>query len=145
MIALDTNILVYAADVKERRVQAQSLVRNAAVAGGIIPAQVLAEFTNVCRRKLDLDAAAIARLLAQFRAAFPSPSTTADDVIAAAHCAHRYQLAYFDALICTVARNAGATTLLSEDMQDGGSINGVRILNPFNVANAATLNALFAT
>ena len=53
--------------------------------------------------------------------------------------AARYQLQFFDAVIIAVARRAGATMLLSEDMHDGLTIDGLTILNPFREANAPKL------
>lgn len=53
--------------------------------------------------------------------------------------AARYDLQFFDAVIIAVARRAGATLLLSEDMHDGFVIDGLTIRNPFDAANEILL------
>lgn len=40
----------------------------------------------------------------------------------------------------SVVRRAGARFLLSEDLQDGRELEGVRFLNPFNPANMAIID-----
>jgi predicted nucleic acid-binding protein len=42
-------------------------------------------------------------------------------------------LSFWDALIVEAARRAGATRLVSEDLQDGRRIAGVAIEDPFGV------------
>ena len=41
-----------------------------------------------------------------------------------------------------MAGGAGAEWLLTEDLQDGAPINGVRLLNPFLPENATVLDLL---
>jgi predicted nucleic acid-binding protein len=43
----------------------------------------------------------------------------------------RYQYSFYDALIIAAALSAGCTRLLSEDLQHGQRIEGLRIENPF--------------
>ena len=62
--------------------------------------------------------------------------------MAAAELALTSRLQLWDAVVCVTAFRAGARTLLSEDMQDGGLISGLRIINPFNPANTALLRDL---
>jgi predicted nucleic acid-binding protein len=56
-------------------------------------------------------------------------------LIEALDLADRKMLQYFDALIITVAARAGATMLLSEDMQDGLEVDGLLVVNPFVAGN----------
>lgn len=51
-------------------------------------------------------------------------SATQQDYSVAAVTADRFGLQYFDALILSVARRAGAKMLLSEDMHDGLEVMG---------------------
>ena len=146
MIALDTNILVYSVaseDHAGRRHSAATLLeRLGAVGGAIVPLQVIGELLNVARRKRILATAAAIRRASQFLEAFACPPTGADDLVAAAMLSARYDLQFFDALIVVVASRAGATALLSEDMQDGLQIDGLPVLNPFNPANTAEIDRL---
>lgn len=143
MIALDTNILVYAeaaADPSERHVTAQHLMLKLGETGAIIPLQVLAEFLNVCRTKAVLSTEQAVFRATQYAAVFDCPQTRIGDLLAAARIAHARKLAFFDSLIVAIAARAGATLLLSEDMQDGLEIEGLRIINPFSVSNAALID-----
>jgi predicted nucleic acid-binding protein len=45
--------------------------------------------------------------------------------------AAQWNISYWDAAIVEAAREAGCSTLLSEDLQDGMDFGGVRIVNPF--------------
>ncbi len=145
MIALDTNILVYAeskGDIKGRDLAARQLMISISLGSSIVSLQVFCEFLNICRRKrlLSMDEA-IARV-EEGMAIFQVPTTTATDIERAAHLSARFDLQYFDALIIAIARRAGATILLSEDMQDGLEIEGLRVINPFVAANDATIAAV---
>ena len=43
----------------------------------------------------------------------------------------RYQLSFWDSLIVSAAKSAKCNIILSEDLQDGQVIEGVKIQNPF--------------
>lgn len=147
MIALDTNVLVYAAghgDPYERDEAARSLLDFIAPLPTAVPLQVLGEFLNVCRHK-QVTALEIGSELVQiWLERYDCPPTGAVDLIAAADVSDRHQLQFFDAVVLTVAKRAGATVLLSEDMQDGAEIDGVRIVNPFAPANGPVLAELLS-
>ena len=49
----------------------------------------------------------------------------------ALHLKARWQLAFYDSLIVAAALEAGCKRLLTEDLQDGQRIQGLRIENPF--------------
>jgi predicted nucleic acid-binding protein len=54
---------------------------------------------------------------------------------------HQFQV--WDAVIWSAARAAGATVFLSEDLQDGMSLDGMRVVNPF-LRSEAELSARLA-
>jgi predicted nucleic acid-binding protein len=43
----------------------------------------------------------------------------------------RFRLAFWDALIVAAASASGASTLLTEDLQEGADLGGVLVVNPF--------------
>jgi predicted nucleic acid-binding protein len=43
----------------------------------------------------------------------------------------RYSLSWWDALIVAAARLSGCRTLLTEDLQDGQELGGLRVVSPF--------------
>lgn len=142
MIALDTNILIYAEDAGDtmgRQQRAVTLLEILVPIGAIIPLQVLGEFLNVCRTKGVLSFDLAATKAALYAEAFGEVPTTIDDLTSAALLSARHGLQFFDAVTVAVALRAGATTLLSEDMHDGLDIDGLTIINPFVLANNASL------
>lgn len=133
MIALDTNILVYAVDASPdpRHGMAAELMVEAVAEGWILPVQVMGEFLNVTSRKpRELHTLALDALVALQQGCQLIP-TAPDNLITAFEVAQRHRLQYFDALILTVAGRAGATTLYSEDMQHGLTVGTLTVINPF--------------
>jgi predicted nucleic acid-binding protein len=124
----DTNVLVYAFTPGAKG----SIAEKSLADGGLISVQVLNEFANVSRRKLELSwkdiDARIGVVLALCEQ--PVPITLQRHSEARAIAARR-QLAFYDALIIASAVAAGARELLSEDMQDGSRFGDLRVRNPF--------------
>ena len=143
MIALDTNILIYAvAHDEAKSAAAQSIVLRAALAGSIVPVQVLAEFANACRRKGILSADRVNARIDEIAGSFVTPATAITDIDQANALADRYHISFFNSLICVVSKNAGASVLLSEDLQDGMTLDGITVINPLVAANAASFGDL---
>jgi predicted nucleic acid-binding protein len=142
VIAIDTNILVYAdsaSDPLGRHIRAFTLLESLSLTNNCVPLQVLAEFLNVSRRKAVMPfERAIARVQ-DYALLFDTPVTTLSDVADAGQLSIRHKLQFFDAVIVAVAIRAGATLLLSEDMHDGLVIDGLTIVNPFAPANESVL------
>ena len=65
-------------------------------------------------------------------------------MIRGADFARRHSLQYWDSVIWQVASAAGATALISEDMQDGLVLDGMMVINPFNAANDELVSLLLA-
>lgn len=131
---LDTNILVYAVEDEssDKHRRAKELVEEHLVNGdGFISVQVLREFYSVCRRLKvplsDVDAANLVREFSLFRVL---PEDTRLVVLATERV--RDGFSFRDALIVESALRGGADQLLTEDMQDGRVVEGMRITNPFD-------------
>jgi predicted nucleic acid-binding protein len=133
---VDTNILVYAEDGREtaRRDIAGRVLGELWSSGlGVLSTQVLQEFYNAATRKLKMPPAAARRIVAQY-AAGPVVETTAQLIVSASLLHERHSFAFWDSMIVEAALLSGATTLLSEDLQDGRRIGDLRITNPFDPA-----------
>jgi predicted nucleic acid-binding protein len=144
LIALATNVLVYAVSDHPLAPEAGKLVAAASRAGALLPTQVLAEFANVCRKKAFAPATEIAMYIRDLQAGFTTEATSDADVIAAVELSQARKLQFFDALIVAVARRAGISFLLSEDMQDGLRLGALMIINPFAPENAPTIADLLS-
>jgi predicted nucleic acid-binding protein len=146
LIALDTNILIYADTAKDplgRHTDAVLLIEKLSAAENCcIPIQVLGEFLNVCRQKKVLDLELAADRVETYGEVFETPHTQIEDLVVANLLLRDFNLQYFDALIIAVAARAGATMLLSEDMQDGLEVGGLRVVNPFLTKNSTLISDL---
>ena len=131
----DTNVLVYFIDEDEpeKREIARSLIEEHLVGGdGMISVQVLREFysaTRKLRRPLsDERAEDMVRYFSTFRT-LPEDAGT---VLGAVRRGRELGFSFWDALIVEAALKGGADRLLTEDLQDGRVIEGMRIENPFS-------------
>ena len=143
-VAIDTNILVYAfiRDEDRRHKIASDLMIRAAVVDAIVPAQVLGEFSNVIRRKFPHYIEAAAEQVSLLSATFVIVPTTDLEVRRGVRWAIRHQLQTWDSIIWQASALAGADYLFSEDMQDGLSIDGLTVIDPFNPANTVLIDLL---
>lgn len=132
--SLDANVLFYAIDHHDRRRQqraAETVARAAQEFDCIVPLQAFCEFFAAATRKermsADEAAAQVADWQVLFATAYPGPASLrrAFDAVL------RHNLAFWDALLWSVAKEAGVTVLLSEDLQDGRELGGVTFRNPF--------------
>lgn len=129
-VFLDTNILIYATLADDPRA---ATARALLATGGVISVQVLNEFASVAQRKLKRSWTEVGATLAALRILCPDVRPIdVDTHEAALGIAQRDGIAFYDALIVASALQAGCSTLLSEDMQDGRVIDGrLTICNPF--------------
>lgn len=131
---VDTNVLVYAHDVdaKAKHEAAKNVLRELwSIRAGVLSVQVLQEFyVNVTRkipRPLPKEAAR------QVVSAYNTwcVETAASDISMAFKIEDASKIGFWDALIVASAVKSGAARILSEDLNTGQVIAGVRIENPF--------------
>jgi predicted nucleic acid-binding protein len=130
---VDTNVLVYAEDGREpaRRGVAVRILADLWASGrGVISTQVLQEFYDAGTRKLKMPPEVARGIVAQY-AEWPVVETTAQLIVSASLLHERHGFAFWDAMVVEAALLSGATTLLSEDLQDGRRLGGLTIRNPF--------------
>jgi predicted nucleic acid-binding protein len=132
---VDTNVLVYAFDSSAglKQTAAGTLLERLWQGGtGCLSVQVLQEFfvtvTRRVARPLSVDEAA--DRIREF-AAWRVFSPTVDDVVAAIELQKQARLSFWDAMVVRAAAESGCDTLWTEDMNDGQTIRGVHIRNPF--------------
>lgn len=132
---VDTNVLVYAHDRSEvvKQPIAQALLEELwASRSGALSTQILQEFYAVATRKFDPPLRR--RAAREIVALYGTWSLVEVDlplILAASELEERHRLSFWDALVVEAARRSGATRLVTEDLQDGRTISGVRIENPF--------------
>lgn len=143
---VDSNLLVYAfiRDDAAKHAVASDIMIRAMLLDCVVAAQTLAEFLNVIRRKhhrLFDEARAQAM---RWAATFQMLETRTEHVLEAAEFAARHKLQLWDSIIWQVARSAHAVRFLSEDLQDGLTIGGMTVVDPFKTPNETSLRELLA-
>ena len=142
--ALDTNILAYAEGVNgaDTRDSILALLRGIPQDTIVIPAQALGELFNVLVRKAGKSRKHARDALLSWSDAFPVAETSPQVMQVAAGLATDHRLAIWDAVILSVASQAGCRLLLSEDFQEGFTWSGVTVASPFASPQHALLKAL---
>lgn len=138
---IDTNILVYRFDPRDRekqRIATDVLRTGLANDALILPHQSILEFVAaVTRSQPDLAGAPLLSrqdafreaesLMVQFPVAYPGPETLRIALQGAA----AYGLSWFDAHLWAYAEAAGIPEIISEDFEHGRHYGQVRVVNPF--------------
>ncbi len=131
---VDTNVLIYAHDVdsKSKHEIAKNILRELwSERTGVLSMQVLQEFyvnvTRKIRSPLPKDSA---RLVVSSYSIWCMETAPAE-LSVAFRIEDESRIGFWDALIVAAAVKSGATRLLSEDLNPGQKIAGLRIENPF--------------
>jgi predicted nucleic acid-binding protein len=142
-VAIDTNVLIYAEFEPQtaKGVRAADIILRA-LRDGVIPVQALGEFLRFTQRRAPASLVAAINQVALYRTLAVTPATSDAVLSAAADMARLHGIQFWDAVICAAALDAGAKALLTEDLQDGRVIDGLRIVNPFLKGNDAVINSM---
>ncbi|MEM5790202.1 MAG: PIN domain-containing protein [Syntrophobacteraceae bacterium] len=134
-VFFDTNILVYLfdADDEAKKQLARARFEAEASAGrAVLSTQVLQEFYVSVTRKLAVPLASeTAVAVVRELGLLPVVVVDTDRILAAVRRSRLSRLSFWDALIIESALTGGAERLLTEDLQHGQIIDGLRIENPF--------------
>jgi predicted nucleic acid-binding protein len=132
---VDTNVLIYAHDRSAAQKHERARHEIAALwesGEGALSTQVLQEFyVNVTRKVAQPLPRARARTIVGRYSTWQLHRVDASDVIRASELEETSSISFRDALIVVAAARLGAVRLLTEDMQHGQVIAGLRIENPF--------------
>src|ERR1035437_8447201 len=132
-VALDTNVLAYAEGINdaERKAASLQLIESLPQDEVVVPVQALGELYNVLTRKAGRSTESACAAILSWSDAFLSAETSVWAMMAATGLAADHRLSIWDAVILAVASEARCRLLLSEDMQDGFTWNGVTVVNPY--------------
>jgi predicted nucleic acid-binding protein len=131
----DTNVLLYLFDNSEpeKKAQAQDVFYAEVEAGrAVLSTQVLQEFyVNATRKLAELLPVRVAKAQVRDFAELPLVRVSEAMILAAIERHENMSVSFWDALVVEAALRAGATTLLTEDLQHGQRIDGLTVSNPF--------------
>lgn len=132
---IDTNILIYAhdADQEQKHMVARRLLKQLLTSRMGVPSpQVLQEFyVNVARKIAKPLSKREARGIVEDFSVLCIDMTSAE-VASAFRIEDKAKVSFWDALICAAALKSGAKVILSEELNAGQHIEGMRIENPFS-------------
>ncbi len=138
MNAVDTNVFVYALDADDpvKQGKALDLLQRLTLAGGstVLPWQVGVELLSNLRKRESAGTISASDVDSRFRnclAMFPLAIPNARVFSTYFDLHARFSLSHWDSLLLAACREAGVTTLYSEDMDAGTNYDGLVIVNPF--------------
>jgi predicted nucleic acid-binding protein len=143
-VALDTNILAYAEGVNgvEMKEKALDLVQQLPAGSVVLPTQVLGELFNVLVLKAKKSPTSARTAILTWRDTYASSDTSAAVIVKAVDLAADHKLRIWDSVILAATAEAGCRLLLSEDLQEGFTWQGVTVANPFSATPHPLLDAL---
>ncbi len=128
---LDTNILIYAYSNSEplKADKANALIFEG---DAIISLQVINEFTNVCLKKLKLNATDVSTAILEISRAIEVIGFSLKTQLHALQLSQNHSFSFYDALIISTALENNCPILYSEDLQHNQQIDHrLFIVNPF--------------
>jgi predicted nucleic acid-binding protein len=138
MNAVDTNVLIYALDDNDpaKQAKAQSLLAQLVQppVDTVLPWQVVAEFLSCLRKWESAGRLTKGDVEAHFRdqlAFFPLFIPTVKTFEFALYLHARFSLSHWDSMMLAACKEAGVSTVYSEDLAPGTNYDGLTVVNPF--------------
>lgn len=146
-VALDTNMLVYVEGVNgaARKKAALQVLQHLPPSAVIVPVQALGELFHVLVRKAGRSPSKARSAVLAWHDACATVETSSAVMLNASDLAAQHHLSIWDAVILSAAAEAGCRLLLSEDMQDGFTWQGLTVANPFASSPNKLLQTLLAS
>lgn len=127
-VFFDTNVLLYLLSDDARKAGRAEEILSL---GGVVSVQVLNEFAAAALGKRMLDFAELREMLAKIRAISTIKAVDLETHELGLAVAERYRFSVYDSMIIAAALRARCSTLYSEDLHDGHTIERLTIRNPF--------------
>lgn len=131
-IFIDTNLFIYAFDKLDLKKNKKviNFFKSIREDDTHISIQIIKEFSNVNIKKFKVSEEILFKRLTIFRS-FIISDTTVEVMEKAISLCYLYKLQYYDSLIIAAALAQNCNILYSEDLNNGQSIEGLQIINPF--------------
>lgn len=134
-VFVDSNILVYAHDADagpKQKIAAAQIKALWEEQLGRVSTQVLQEFYVTVTQKLGKPLAkSKAREIVRDYAQSVAIPTTPQTVIRASEISEGWRLSLWDSLILAAGEEQDCSTVLTEDLNAGQTVAGIRVVNPF--------------
>jgi predicted nucleic acid-binding protein len=133
-IFIDTNIFVYTLDKYDKNKQktARKLIKTIVENEiAVISTQILQEFYTICTKKLHLEPFKIKGYVHNYSENLEVVQNSSDIIERGIDISIISQISFWDALLVAAAEYSKCLEIITEDLNDGQIINGIRIRNPF--------------
>jgi predicted nucleic acid-binding protein len=133
-IFIDTNIFVYTLDQHDKNKQkiarktVKSIVENE---NAVISTQILQEFYAICTTKLQLEPLRVKGYVHNYNENLEVVQNNSEIIERGIDISIISQISFWDALLIAAAEYSKCIEIITEDLNDGQIINGIRIRNPF--------------
>jgi predicted nucleic acid-binding protein len=131
-VFIDTNIIIYANDKRDKKKQTDALkvVTDLMKSNdGTISTQVLQEYAFAALKKLNQKHDVVLRQL-KLLESFEVIRQSTEIIRRAVEIMHTYQINFWDACIISSAEHANCSTIYSEDLNTGQYYSGIKVENP---------------
>jgi predicted nucleic acid-binding protein len=133
----DTNLLFYALDLEagsKYRI-AQKILGSADYNRAVVLLQTLGELSHSIQRKYPKAVPEADRFVQKAASVFEVVSANTRDLSDALAARSRHGLSFWDAMLWATSRRAGCSLVLTDDFQDGRTLDGVTFRNPFKLSS----------
>lgn len=132
---VDTNVLVYAHDLDagDKHAIANGIISDLWESGNaVISTQVLQELYVTLTKKVPSPPkkAQVRRILNNYMV-WELAVNNGETILQASEIEENYNISFWDAMIISAAYSKNAAILLTEDLNEGQLIEGIKIVNPF--------------
>jgi predicted nucleic acid-binding protein len=136
MKAVDTNVFIYSLDTHDlvKQGKAQALLAALATDSTVLPWQVAVEILANLRKRESAGRISSDELQVHFRdflSMFPLVIPNAQMIPTYFALRARFSLSHWDTMLLAACKDAGVSTLYSEDLAAGMNYDGVVVVNPF--------------
>jgi predicted nucleic acid-binding protein len=135
-IFIDSNILVYTHDSYDKNKQktARKTVRNIVeTENAVISTQILQEFYTICTKKLHLEPFKVKEYVHTYSENLEVVQNSSEIIERGIDISIISQISFWDALVIAAAEYSKCSEIITEDLNDGQIINGIKISNPFTI------------
>ncbi len=141
----DTNVLIYAVDVSagERHYIALDMIQRSRGLDCVVTLQALAELFRTLTGKYKISPIKAAAIVQGWRDTVPVIAADEACLVDAMDAVAAHSWSFWDAMIWATAKRSGCRVLFSEDGDDGRTLGGVTIVNPFQAAPPPLLEQAF--
>jgi predicted nucleic acid-binding protein len=141
---VDSNILIHAHDLDAgmRQQRASELLKKLWEDGaGRLSTQVLQEFyVNVTQKIRAPLASGTAREVVRNYGTWVRTAITPATIVRASEIGEIWRISFWDSMIIAAAEQDGVADVLTEDLNHGQLIAGIRIVNPFSLTEGKPAN-----